>query len=95
MLPKNIIRKEIIMINETTQNKGEAIGAIDPKEFSVAKQEAKSSTGSYIHTFKKPFVYQGKTYKELTFESDALLLMPLADYNKIRGAARSFLLKSE
>ncbi|MCF8017841.1 MAG: phage tail assembly protein [Vallitaleaceae bacterium] len=114
---------------------------VDADEFAVAEKEAENSEYTYIHKFKKPFVYQGKTYNQLTFEwdkltgkdgltienemqqvgkavivptfsgeylirlaaractepiaSDAFELMKIADYNKIRSAARSFLLKSE
>ena len=114
---------------------------IDAKEFAVAEVSAAESEYSYTLTFRKPFVYQGKTYKELVFDwdqltgkdglaienemqqlgkavivptfsgeylvrmaaraciepiaSDVFELMPLAEYNKVRSAARSFLLKSE
>ena len=35
-----------------------------------AKQE--QETGSYTHTFKKPFLWNGKTYETLTFDWTAL-----------------------
>jgi hypothetical protein len=96
---------------------------------------------TYTHKFRKPFEYDGKQYREMTFDwvsltgedglsienemqqlgkpvvvptfsgeylirlaakactekigSDAFKQMPISDYNKIRNAARSFLLKSE
>lgn len=114
---------------------------IDDKEFAIAEKEAADSEYIYVHKFKKPFEYQGKTYDELIFDwdkltgkdglaienemqaigkpvivptfsgeylirfaakacndeigADAFWLMRIADYNKIRSAARSFLLKSE
>ncbi|MDD2296805.1 MAG: phage tail assembly protein [Sphaerochaetaceae bacterium] len=114
---------------------------VDADEFAAAEKEAVDSEFTYIHKFKKPLEYQGKTYKELTFEwgdltgkdglsienelqqigkavivptfsgeylirlaaractaplgADAFENMPISDYNKIRSAARSFLLKSE
>lgn len=126
-------------MNEST-NTG-AVGAIDPKEFAVAEQEAKNSPDAYTHKFSKPFLYEGKTYNELTFNwdkctgkdsldienecqqlgkailvpalsgeylirfaakactekigADALLLMPIKDYNQIRNRARSFFLRTE
>jgi len=115
--------------------------AIDPKEFSVANKEAADSGESYTHKFRKPYEYDGKTFKEVTFDwarltgDDALAIenelqqlgkavivptfsgeylvrmcaractepigadffkrMSIADYNRIRSAARSFLLRSE
>jgi len=123
----------------TEIKKNDAI--IDEEEFAVAEKEAAESEFVYIHKFRKPFEYQGKTYNELTFDwdkltgkdglaienemqaigkvvivpqfsgeylirfaakacaesigSDAFEYMKIADYNKIRSAARSFLLKSE
>ena len=123
------------------KNKGTKAGAIDPDEFSVAEHEAESSTDTYIHNFKRPISYQGKTYTKLVFDwgsltgddglaienemqqlgkavivptlsgeylvrmaaractepvgSDIFKYMSIADYNRIRSAARSFLLKSE
>ena len=114
---------------------------VDAKEFAVAEDAAAESENTFTLTFRKPFVYQGKTYKELVFDwdrltgkdglaienemqqlgkpvivptfsgeylirmaaracldtigSDAFEAMPLAEYNRVRSAARSFLLKSE
>lgn len=126
----------------TTETKSTATKTeIDAKEFAVAEASATESEYSYTLAFRKPFVYQGKTYKELVFDwdrltgkdglaieaemqqlgkpvivptfsgeylirmaaracieplaSDAFELMPLVEYNKVRSAARSFLLKSE
>jgi hypothetical protein len=41
---------------------------IDPKEFETAKQVAAKSRDTYVHRFSSPFTYQGKEYKELTFD---------------------------
>lgn len=114
---------------------------VDDEEFAIAEQEAAESEFIYTHKFKRPFEYEGKTYKELSFDwdkltgkdglsienemqamgkavivptfsgeylirfaakacsepigADAFEFMKIADYNKIRSAARSFLLKSE
>ena len=46
--------------------------AVDEKEFEAAQTEALGSTGLYVHTFKKPFDYMGKKYKELTFDWESL-----------------------
>ena len=120
--------------------------AVDEKELDTAKREADVvSSGVYIHTFSRPFVFEGKTVGELYFDFDSLTAkdslsieaemaaigkavimpeisgeyllrmavracttlvegrrlgvdafecMPLSDYNRIRGRARSFLLHS-
>jgi len=124
----------------STELKKENI-AIDEEEFAIAEKEAAESEFVYVHEFKRPFEYQGKSYKKLTFDwdkltgkdgldienemqalgkavivptfsgeylirfaakacnerigADAFEMMKIADYNKIRSAARSFLLKSE
>jgi len=121
------------------KNKSSVI--IDADEFAVAEQEAEQSAYTYVHKFRKPYAYEGKTYDELTFDwgkltgkdglaienemqqigkavivptfsgeylirlasractvpigADAFENMPISDFNKIRSAARSFLLKSE
>jgi len=121
------------------KNKTDVI--IDADEFAVAEQEAEQSAYTYVHKFRKPYAYEGKTYEELTFDwgnltgkdglsienemqqigkavivptfsgeylirlasrackipigADAFENMPISDFNKIRSAARSFLLKSE
>lgn len=119
----------------------EPAAIIDAEEFSVAEKSAEESAYTYIHKFKTPFAYEGKTYEELTFDwgkltgddglaienemqqlgkpvivptfsgeylvrmaaracserigQDVIRAMSISDYNKIRSAARSFLLKSE
>lgn len=46
---------------------------VDPQEFDAAAEEAKTdSAPGYVHTFKKPFEYNGKTYESLTFHFDDL-----------------------
>lgn len=45
---------------------------INEEEFSAAEVEARKSGGVYVHEFKKPITYNGKTYTELTFEWDKL-----------------------
>lgn len=118
----------------------ENIVNIDEKELAIAEQEADVSESAYIHSLKKPFEYEGKTYERLIFDwetltgndslaieneiaalgkpliapefsgeflirmaaractvtigADTLCSLPMGDYNKIRGKARSFLLKS-
>ncbi|MBR3767526.1 MAG: phage tail assembly protein [Clostridia bacterium] len=113
---------------------------INNDEIIIAEKEAAESTGIYTHNFSKPFTFEGKTYKELSFDFDGLTgadslaieselsslgkvvitpefsgeylirlavracsekvgadvftAMPLRDYNKIRGKARSFLMNA-
>ena len=114
---------------------------IDEKELDFAAEKAEESKNIFLHTFKKPVSYNGKTYEKLEFDfesltgadalnienelqaigkpvvvpafsgeylirmaakacsepvgSDIFMQMSLHDYNSIRSAARSFLLKSE
>ena len=48
--------------------------AQDAAEAERVAEEAKQEpeTGSYTHTFKKPFLWKGKTYETLTFDWAAL-----------------------
>lgn len=48
------------------KNKTDVI--IDADEFAIAEQEIADGVGSYTHTFNPPLEYQGKKYKELTFD---------------------------
>lgn len=44
------------------------IHKVDEKELVVAKEEALEAEFVYIHKFKKPFEYEGKSYEELVFD---------------------------
>lgn len=115
---------------------------VDEKELEIAKQEAENSANTFTIHLKKPVIYNGTEYSELSFDFDKLTgragldieqelqsigrpaivpafsgeylvrmaaracttanigcdifdNMGLSDYNKIRSAARSFLLMSE
>ena len=46
--------------------------ATTEKEWASVEAEVKQGTGSYTHTFSKPFTYEGKTYERLTFDFDKL-----------------------
>ena len=46
--------------------------ATTEKELASVEAEVKQGTGSYTHTFSKPFTYEGKTYERLTFDFDKL-----------------------
>lgn len=48
------------------------MSAIDSKQFEAAKTEAVSTTDSYTHVFKKPFVYEDKEYDKLTLDFGSL-----------------------
>lgn len=110
---------------------------VNEKEIAAAEEEAMISNGNYLHTFAKPFEYEGQTYTSIVFDfekltgrdfleieaellannkplivpefsgdfmllmasrasgvaSDVLQAIPLADFKRIHGKARSFLLK--
>jgi hypothetical protein len=59
--------KEYVMKNESNDN-----NLVDAEEFGAAEKEAKESGDSYTLRFKKPFDFQGKTYKEITFDWSGL-----------------------
>ena len=46
--------------------------ATTEKEWASVEAEVKQGSGSYPHTFSKPFSYEGKTYERLTFDFDKL-----------------------
>lgn len=46
---------------------------VDDKELELAKADAaENAEGVFTHTFKRPISYNGKEYKSLTFDFDAL-----------------------
>lgn len=46
---------------------------VDEKELEMAKADAaENATDVFTHKFKRPFEYNGKEYKSLTFEFDTL-----------------------
>lgn len=45
---------------------------IDEKELEVAEKMAEEEKYQYVHKFKKPFQYDGKTFEELTFNWEKL-----------------------
>lgn len=45
---------------------------IDEQELELAKEEAKDAEGTFTHTFKKPFSYNGEEYTSLTFDFERL-----------------------
>lgn len=48
------------------------MSAIDNKQLEVAQAEAATATDTYTHVFKKPFVYEDKTYEQLTLDFGSL-----------------------
>lgn len=113
---------------------------VQAEEDEIFEPETAESADTYIHSFNKPFTFEGVTYNTLTFNwgkltghdaeliemelqargkiiispefsgtylmcmaaraceeklpSDGFAALPLADYNRIRSRARSFLLNS-
>lgn len=46
---------------------------VDPEELAVATTDAEENgNDTYVHTFKKPFSYEGQTYETLTFDFSGL-----------------------
>lgn len=120
---------------------------VDEAEYEAAVQEAENSQDTYVHTFSKPFTFEGESFDSLTFDFskltandslaieaeltaqgqvlitpefsgeylirmamractarrndgrklgiDAFRTLPMAAYVRIRGRARSFLLRAE
>lgn len=49
------------------------LSVVDDKELELAKADAaENAEGVFTHTFKRPFSYNGKEHKSLTFDFDAL-----------------------
>lgn len=49
-----------------------AAAPIDEKELAIAEEEAKKSTDTFVHKFKKPFEYNGKEYEQFEFDFSSL-----------------------
>lgn len=51
------------------KNENKNTPTIDNEEFAVAEKEAAATNlSAYVHKFATPFVYEDKTYEELTFD---------------------------
>lgn len=46
--------------------------SVEQTEELTASAKAEADIGTYTHTFKKPFTYEGRTYEKLTFYWDGL-----------------------
>lgn len=60
---------------DKTKQIGVDTEAVDPAAAAAALEEqakAEPDDGSYTHTFKRPFTYQGSTFEKLTFDWDSL-----------------------
>ena len=79
----------------------DAFSTVDHDEYAAAEAQAKESVGNYTLKLKKPFTFEGQTFDELNFDfegltgDDALRALPIFEFNRVRGKARSFLLASE
>ncbi len=52
---------------------GESVAPlIAPEEFAAAEADAREADDVYIHTFHKPFQYNGRMIEKLTFDFDRL-----------------------
>jgi hypothetical protein len=56
------------------ENIKEFVNTVDPDEFAAAERDAEADgdTSAYTHKFRKPLIYNGNTYEELTFDWDTL-----------------------
>lgn len=52
-------------LNKTTAQETEDV-------FAVAEKQDESAVGVYVHKFKKPFTFEGRTYEELTFDFESM-----------------------
>ena len=55
-----------------SDNKKDNGMTIDSEEFDAAVEEAKNSTGAYVHKFKTPFTHESKVYTELCLDLGGL-----------------------
>jgi len=53
-------------------NPNTANAPIDEKELQIAEEEAKVSKDTFVHKFKKPFEYNGKSYEQFEFDFSSL-----------------------
>jgi len=68
---------------------------INEKELEVAEQMAEEEKYQYIHEFKKPFQYDGKTFEELTFNWEKLTgYDSLAIENELQSLGRPVVIPS-
>jgi len=45
---------------------------VDEAEYEAAVQEAENSQDTYVHTFSKPFTFEGESFNSLTFDFSKL-----------------------
>jgi len=45
---------------------------VDEAEYEAAVQEAENSQDTYVHTFSKPFTFEGESFDSLTFDFSKL-----------------------
>ncbi|MDD3109041.1 MAG: hypothetical protein PHH32_00165 [Eubacteriales bacterium] len=48
------------------------LSIVDEEELELAQEDAKAAQGTFTHTFKKPFSYNGTEYTSLTFDFEGL-----------------------
>ena len=63
-------------IKETNENAmgmvQEATVEVEPGNTTEGENTAEKNVGAYTHTFRRPFTYEGKTYKTLQFDFESL-----------------------
>jgi hypothetical protein len=72
------------------------------KNFEEAKQAeagqenvTDSDTQALVHTFKKPFEYEGKKYEKLTFDFESLIGQDMVDIENEMAAVGEYVLSPE
>ena len=62
------------MSEQKTMSINEAIDTLESSNNSPAGTDVLEMSDTYVHRFKKPFTYQGKTYEKLAFDFGKLTL---------------------
>ncbi len=59
------------------------------------KQEEKTPVGVYVHKFRKPFEYEGKTYSEMHFDFEGLSGQDIVDTENEMNLEKEFAISAE
>lgn len=62
------------MSEQKNMSADEAMDTLENADISPSDNDVVDISGIYVHTFKKPFACQGKTYEKLTFDFGSLTL---------------------
>ena len=62
------------MSEQKNMSTDETMDILEDADMSSSDNDVVDISGVYVHTFKKPFTCQGKTYEKLTFDFGSLTL---------------------